>query len=205
MQQNSIIRLLFILIPLFGLVLFVRKSYKDVRKGYLRRGANQSVGSTVKTQKDGNIQDLISSIPTNASMKSLYGYAEDYAKNWASDGTLDHLNFYIDLKDGSIVKRAQIFLNSSMRNEQLTTYFPKMSDDIEELAGTDTATIAAGSKPIYSYDKWREALKHAIESSSSDIAKANEVGIQIAGGSGLVFRFTFKINNRKWSRRFPIA
>ena len=157
----------------------------------------------MQSSKTNNLKDIIASIPTNTSLKSLYGYAEDYAKNWAPDGVLDHINFYIDLNDGVISKRAQIFLKSALRSEQLTTYFPAMSDGIEELADSTTNDISMSGAPIYEYVKWREHLKNAIESSSSDIAKASEVGIQIACNSKLDFRFEFKLDNRKWTKHFP--
>jgi len=189
-------------LAIFGITLFIRKTYKDVKKEVLNTGAKAAVGGSVIVTDDA-INDLKNAIPSNSSLKLLYGYAEDYARNWAPDGELLKVTYYIELKEGKVKNLAQIFIYSKKRGEELTTYFPKMSDKITEKGESERYGFGENIQRLYSHPKWRDELEAAIEKFSSDIAKADEIGIQISTYSdGLSFNFTFRLQSREWFRKW---
>jgi len=210
-QLPSYIRIFIVIISITAIAILTRKNYKNI-KSKLTSALIETATSEVYEvrSKEERVPKFQQSIPTLIQMKGVYRYAEEFARNWASDAKLNSLNYYLEYKDGKVSHTVQIYISSENRNEKLTTYFPSKSKGIEEMNGP-VPSYEVKSSRIYSIKGWRKKIEQVIESRSSDIEKAEYIDIQISvtkdlfdGSEYLQLYMTFSIGDRQWTKRDEI-
>jgi|GEM_PF-4159722 len=190
-------------ISVVALFFSIRKIFRGGREIVSKVPATTVTSKRISVTETNKILALQKSIPSNLSMKSVYAYAKNYAKEWASDGQMLSITYYIELEKQKTSQRAQIFIRSKRRNEFLTTYLPGRSDNIEEGGKNEILSFrlqkGENIPKVTSYKGWQKKLSIAIEKESANIAKADEMQIQISPSKeSLDFTFYFKKDNRKW-------
>jgi hypothetical protein len=143
-------------------------------------------------------------LPSEAILKTLYKYGQNYATEWAKDAVLTNLVYYVESTEKESTKTAQFFIESAKRGDRLMSYVPKMSDRIEEVQKTDSYLPQVMPK-IQSFSRWKSNLKDIIERQSSDIAKSDKVRLQISPSRNeLAVNFYYEKKNRTWIQRDEI-
>lgn len=207
--QNILIKAIMLIIVLFIVILILTKVRIDlltIKKEIDKNKISKKLHQINKSEKD-KINLLINNIPSTKVLKSIYNYAESYSKDWASDGTVKNVIFYIEYqKENIIKKRAQIYLVSCIRNEILTTYLPEYNSegDIEEFNDlSEDLSNKIKTKKIFEFNKWNIAIEKVIESQSHNINKCDTLRIQISPNSeDLSISLYFEYDNRKSTQRF---
>jgi len=197
------IKVFLYIISVIALFSSIEKIYRGIREIISKVPATTATSKKVSVTDKNKVLALQQSIPSNLSMKAVYRYAKNYAKEWASDGEALWVTYYIDLKKQKTSQNAQIFIQSKLKNEYVITSLPGRYNHIEEGGINKEVPVFWRRKEkipkITSYKGWQEKLSIAIEQESSNIAKADETEIQISPfKESLHFTFYFKIDNRNW-------
>lgn len=166
----------------------------------MEKNVKESISKTKKQINIPNSKLLIINLPTNRDLKRLNRYFDNYSKEWASDGIIKEINYYLEIEGDELTKDVQAYIYSGNRKETLTKYFPSKSEKIE------IERIPVGQyPPIYEFSKWRENAVIAIEKCSGDIDISDKVRLQIGPSKdALHINFYLEIKNRNSTRRFTL-
>lgn len=193
-------------LPIVAIIFSIKRIILEGKEIVSSIPANAATSKKVSVMSSDKVFALKKSIPSNLSMKAIHRYAKNRAKEWASDGVVSSITYYLELKGDTVSQTAQIYIWSETRNELLMTYLPSKAERIEEASENQRGCIpwklkAGNVSNIFLFKAWREELSTAIEKQSSDVAKAEEIRIQINTNEEPVdFRFYFSKENRRWSK-----
>lgn len=183
--------------------LAIRKIYREYKQELLKYRIDSHLEKVKGNEDLDKVKNLQKNIPTSTEINDIHSYSEEYAKNWASDGGVTEINYYLDAVGSRVNKSVQIYMFSSIRSEKLALYLPKYSTKLEEHRVFEPPVSI--SKLISSFSNWSDALSKAIEMCSSDIAKSDISRIQISPThETLYFNFYFTLSNRQWRRIFTL-
>ena len=206
-KQNSFIKTIIGIVSVISMTTVLSiliKSFRTVISEIFKINAEASLKKEEGTKKKNPTRLLIKASPSKKNLKRIYKYAKNYAKSWASDGKLKSIVYYLKSQKNIINKTAQIYIQSQLKMESLTTYLPVYSQKIEEFYEPrhhDEKDIPE----IYAFPKWKKAVEIAIENSTSDIEKADITKVQIIPhNDSLNINLSFEIKNREWKKRFDL-
>ncbi|MFA6963643.1 MAG: hypothetical protein WC227_02915 [Patescibacteria group bacterium] len=186
-------------IAIISLFFIIKKAFLEVRRDIQESIINRDTKPIVADNTD-LVKCLEKNMPTSRFFELVYKHGDSLASDWASDGVLRQINFYIECKNGITEKTVQIYVYSKISKEQLMKILPSNSETVEILKAEPYGATSIRMSEIGGF---KHVLATAIASASSEIAKSEGVKVQISPASNSV-SINFRLNNktRQWTERY---
>jgi hypothetical protein len=155
-----------LVLTLAGAFLLLRDRWHHLRRGLLQHRVSEAMQSS-PSKPATRVKDWIQAVPSANDIRAIESLCTNVASEWASDGTVVDITYYIENFGSSVRLGVQAKAHSAIRSEycHLNVGNSRAAPGLVETAGDSTEML----RSLLLIPSWRDAWLTAIEAAAEAI------------------------------------